>query len=310
MDYLAAMRVYVRVVERGSMSAAARDLGIGQPAVSERIERLEVDLGTRLLRRNTRAISVTDVGAVFYERCKIAIEAADDALASVQEDMPLRGTLRIAAPAVLGEVVLPSILLDLRNHHPELKVDLVLNDRIVDPTTEGVDISLRLGDPGEGNFVARKLGHVSRVLVASPGYLERYGAPMTPAELFHHPFARVSGLFNNGRLPLQTADGRLTSAPVDIVMTMSNWRPLHAILLDGGAIGVLQEPVCSDDLAAGRLRRILPDFGLPGFDLHLLYSATRPIPSRIRTLATLFERELPSLIESSRLAPHTHSERK
>ena len=111
MDYLAAMRVYVRVVERGSMSAAARDLGIGQPAVSERIERLEADFDTRLVRRNTRKISVTDVGAVFYERCKIAIEAADDALASVQEGMPLRGTLRIVAPYGLGEVMLPSILL-------------------------------------------------------------------------------------------------------------------------------------------------------------------------------------------------------
>lgn len=104
-------------------------------------------------------------------------------------------------------------------------------------------------------------------------------------------------------------DARLTSVPVDIVMTISNWRPLYAILLDGGAIGVFQGPVCSDDLAAERLRRILPDFELTGFDLHILYSATRPIPSRIRTLATLFERELPSLIESSRLAPHTYSER-
>ncbi len=299
MDYLAAMRVYVRVVERGSMSAAARDLGIGQPAVSERIERLEADFGTRLLRRNTRTISVTDVGAVFYERCKIAIEAADDALASVQEGMPLRGTLRIAAPYGLGEVVLPSILLELRNRHPELKVDLVLNDRIVDPTTEGVDISFRLGDPGEGNFMARKLGHVSRVLVASPAYLDRHGTPLTPEELVRHPFASVSGLFNNGNLLLRTADGRSTTAPVDIVMTMSTWRPLHAILLGGGAIGVLQEPVCYADLAVGRLRRILPDFELPGFDLHLLYSAARPIPSRIRTIAAFVERELPRLLASN-----------
>ncbi len=305
MDYLAAMRVYVRVVERGSMSAAARDLGLGQPAVSERIERLEADLGARLLRRNTRAISVTDDGAMFYERCKVAIEAADDAIASVQNDMRLRGTVRIAAPYGLGEVVLPSLLLDLRNRHPEIKVDLVLNDRVVDPTTEGVDISLRLGDPGEGNFVARKLGHVSRVLVASPAYLDRHGTPLTPEELIRHPFASVSGLFNNGSLPLRTADGRLTSAPVDIVMTMSTWRPLHAILLGGGAIGVLQEPVCVEDLAEGRLRRVLPDFKLPGFDLHLLYSAARPIPSRIGTIAALFERELQRLLSSNETAQNS-----
>jgi DNA-binding transcriptional LysR family regulator len=296
MDYLAAMRVYVRVVERGSMSAAARDLGIGQPAVSERIERLEAHLGARLLRRNTRMISATDVGAVFYERCKLAIEAADDALAGAHEDMPLRGTLRIAAPHGLGEVILPLILLDLRSHHPQLKIDLVLNDRVVDPTTEGVDISLRLGDHGEGSFVARKLGYVSRVLVASPDYLDRRGVPTTPADLIGHPFARVSGLFNNSRLPLQTVDQRIVQAPIEVALTMSNWRPLHAILIGGGAIGVLQQPVCSEDLAAGRLRQILPDFSVPGFDLHLLYPASKPIPPRIRTIVSLLEKKLPDLI--------------
>lgn len=296
MDYLAAMRVYVRVVERGSMSAAARDLGIGQPAVSERIERLEAHLGARLLRRNTRMISVTDMGAAFYERCKIAIEAAEDALAGAHDDMPLRGTLRIAAHHGLGEVVLPSLLLRLRDRHPQLKIDLVLNDRVVDPTTEGVDISLRLGDHGDGSFVARKLGHVSRVLVASPGYLDRHGAPTTPADLIGHPFARVSGIFNNGRLPLQTEDGRILSTPIEISLTVSHWRPLHTILLGGGAIGVLQKPVCSDDLAAGRLRLLLPDVVVPGFDLHLLYPAEKPVPPRTRTVVSLLEKELPRLI--------------
>lgn len=278
------------------MSAAARDLGIGQPAVSERIERLEAHLGARLLRRNTRMISVTDMGAAFYERCKIAIEAAEDALAGAHDDMPLRGTLRIAAHHGLGEVVLPSLLLRLRDRHPQLKIDLVLNDRVVDPTTEGVDISLRLGDHGDGSFVARKLGHVSRVLVASPGYLDRHGAPTTPADLIGHPFARVSGIFNNGRLPLQTEDGRILSTPIEISLTVSHWRPLHTILLGGGAIGVLQKPVCSDDLAAGRLRLLLPDVVVPGFDLHLLYPAEKPVPPRTRTVVSLLEKELPRLI--------------
>lgn len=302
MDYLAAMRVYVRVVERGSMSAAARDLGIGQSAVSERIERLEAQFGTRLLRRNTRSISVTDAGAVFYERCKVAIGAVDDALAGAQEDMAVRGTLRIAAAHALGDVILPSILLELRKLHPDLKIDLVLNDRVVDPTTEGVDVSLRLGDPGEGHFVVRKLGHVSRTLVASPEYLDRHGVPTTPACLIRHPFARVSGLFNNSRLPLQAADGRIMPTPIDIALTMSNWHPLHAVLVGGGAIGVLQEPVCFADLAARRLKRILPEFTVPGFELNLLYSAVRPIPPRVRAIASLLERELPRQI-----APHANA---
>jgi len=163
MDLLVAMRVYVRVVERGSMSAAARDLSMGQPAVSERIDRLEQYLGTRLLLRNTRRLSVTDAGAAFYERSKQVLESADDALSVVNGDQSLRGTLRIAAPHGIGEVILPAIILRMRKHYPLLKIELILNDRIVDPVTEGVDLSLRLGDLGEGSFIARKRGHVGRV---------------------------------------------------------------------------------------------------------------------------------------------------
>ena len=296
MDLLAAMRVYVRVVERGGMSAAARDLGMGQPAVSERIERLEAHLGARLLRRNTRKVTVTEIGAVFYERCKQVIEAADDALAAAHEDMPLRGALRIAAPHGVGEILLPKVLLRLREDHPQLEIDLVLNDRVVDPVTEGVDISLRLGDLGEGAFAARPLGHVHRVLVAAPGYLDRHGVPVTPNDLVDHPFARVAGLFNTDRLTLLDADQRTVSAPIGIAMSMSHWGPLHAMLLGGAAIGVLQRPVCAEDLATGRLRRILPDFTVPGFDLHALYPATKPIPPRIRTVLALLEKEIPTAL--------------
>lgn len=296
MDLLVAMRVYVRVVERGSMSAAARDLGMGQPAVSERIDRLEQYLGTRLLLRNTRKLSVTDVGAAFYERSKQVLDSASDALTVVNGDQSLRGTLRIAAPHGLGDIILPPILLQMRKRHPLLKIELVLNDRIVDPVTEGVDLSLRLGDLGEGSFVARKLGHVTRVLVASPGYLDLHGTPDEPDELANHPFLRVSGLFNNGRLPLIGVDQQIGFAAIDTVLSTSHWRPLHRLLLDGAGIGVLQEPVCAEDLANGRLIRLLPGFTVPGFDLHALYPATKPVPPRIRAVLSLLEEQLPAIL--------------
>ena len=278
------------------MSAAARDLGMGQPAVSERIDRLEQYLGTRLLLRNTRKLSVTDVGAAFYERSKQVLEAAGDALAVANGDQPLRGTLRIAAPHGVGEVVLPPLLLSLRKHHPQLKIDLVLNDRSVDPVTEGVDISLRLGDYGEGSFIARKLGHVSRVLVGAPTYLEQHGTPAKPEELADHPFLRVTGLFNNARLPLVAEDGQTELAAIDIAVSASHWRPLHAMLLDGAGIGVLQEPVCAEDLANGRLIRLLPGFVVPGFDVHALYPAIRPVPPRTRAILSLLEEQLPAIL--------------
>ncbi|NLS18520.1 LysR family transcriptional regulator [Rhizobium sp. P40RR-XXII] len=292
MDLLVAMRVYVRVVERGSMSAAAHDLGMGQPAVSERINRLEQYLGAPLLLRNTRKLSVTDVGAAFYERSRQVLESADDALTVANGNQSLRGTLRIAAPHGIGEVILPSILLQMRKRHPLLKIELILNDRIVDPVTEGVDISLRLGDLGEGSFIARKLGHVGRVLVASPAYLEERGTPTKLDDLAIHPFLRVSGLFNGGRLLLIGPDGQTELAAIDIVLSTSHWRPLHSLLLDGAGIGVLQAPVCAEDLASGRLVRLLPEFTVPGFDLHALYSAIRPVPPRIRAVLSLLEEQL------------------
>ncbi|MEW6641819.1 MAG: LysR family transcriptional regulator [Pseudomonadota bacterium] len=294
MDLLAAMRIYVRVVERGSMSAAARDLGIGQPAVSERIERLEAHLGASLLRRNTRAISVTDAGAAFYDRSKQTLEAADEALAAVTQERTVRGTLRIAAPHGLGEVVLPPILQGLHERHPELKVELVLNDRIVDPVTEGVDLSLRLGDLSDGSFVARRLGHVRRVLVASPDYLARQGTPMRPDDLVEHPFVRVTGLFNDARLPLVASRGHTILAPLRIVWSISHWRPVHALLLGGAGIGVLQEPVASDALASGRLVRLLPGFTVPGFELHALIPPGRPLPPKTRTLLSTLAQQLPA----------------
>ena len=296
MDLLVAMRVYVRVVERGSMSAAARDLGMGQPAVSERIDRLEQYLGTRLLLRNTRKLSVTDVGAAFYERSKQVLESAADALTVVSGDQSLRGMLRIAAPHGVGEMILPSILHQMRKRHPLLKIELILNDRIVDPVTEGVDISLRLGDLGEGSFIARKLGHVSRMLVATPTYLEQEGTPTSPGELADHPFLRVTGLFNNGRLPLVAEDGQTELAAIDIAVSTNHWRPLHTMLLDGAGIGVLQQPVCAEDLANGRLIRLLPGFVVPGFDLHALYPAIRPVPPRTRAILSLLEEQLPAIL--------------
>ncbi len=303
MDLLSAMRIYVRVVERGSLSGAARDLGLGQPAVSERVERLEQHLGVRLLRRSTRAISVTDAGLLFYERSKRVLEAAEEARAAVMPDNgELRGSLRIAAPHGLGEVVLPRLLSRLRERHPQLGIDLVLNDRIVDPVTEGVDLSLRLGSPGEGQYVARRLGHVQRILLAAPSYLARHAPPLQPHELAAHPFVRVAGVFGDGRLPLQAARGALVSVPLDVAWQLSHWRPAYELLLEGAGIGVLQQPVCAEAIAAGQLLPLLPGYRVPGFDLHALYPPAKSVPPKTRALLALLEEQLPAALAWPRQA--------
>jgi DNA-binding transcriptional LysR family regulator len=296
MDILAAMRIFVRVVERGNMSRAARDLGIGQPAVSERIERLERHLSVKLLRRNTRVVSCTDEGALFYERSKRVIEAADDACSAVSQGRhELTGLLRIAAPQGLGEVVMPRILIEMRKAHPKLSIDLVLNDQIVDPVTEGVDISLRLGQPGDGSYIARHLGHVRRVLVASPDYLAQAATPQEPDDLIDHPFIRVMGLFGDGFVRFVGEHDQLVSAQISPAINASHWRPVYESIVAGAGIGVLQEPVCAHAIASGRLVRLLPRFTVPGFDLHALFA--RPIPSKTRAAMAFLESELPVALE-------------
>lgn len=293
MDYLSAMRVFVRVVERENMSAAARDLGIGQSSVSERIDRLETHLHTQLLLRNTRRVSVTAAGQVFYERCKVAIGAAEQALASFDGPTSISGNLKIAAPHGLGELVVSPLLLRLRELHPRLTVELILNDRMVDPVTEGVDISLRLGPVGEGSFTARKLGHIGRHLVASPDYLQRHGEPSSPEDLSRHAFLRVTGLFNDGRITLSAKDKRPITVPVETAIVVSHWRPLHRLLVDGAGIGVLQEIVCTDAISAGSLKPILSGFAVPGFDLHALYSPRKPIAPHLRAVLNLLDEAFP-----------------
>lgn len=272
-------------------TASAASRKAPSPGNVKRITRLESDLGTRLLRRNTRALSLTDRGAAFYEGCRIAIEATEDALSVARDDQPLSGLLRIAAPHGLGETLLPPVLLQLRQHHPALKVDVVLNDRLVDPVTEGVDLSLRLGDISNGRFAARRLGEVRRILVASPAYLEQHGAPEQPQNLIRHAFARVTGLFTANRLPLTEPSGTILATPVNIVANFTHWRPLYALLMGGGAIGVLQESVCRDDLASGRLLPLLLGFSVPGFACHALFASGRPVPPRLRLVLSLLEAE-------------------
>jgi DNA-binding transcriptional LysR family regulator len=304
MDLLLAMRVFVRVVECGGLSAAGRDLGLGQPAVSERLRQLERHLGARLVDRNTRSVNVTDVGAVFYARAKQAIEAADEAAASVAAfNRQLRGTLRVAAPHGLGETLLPPLLASFQQRHPELSIDLVLNDRFVDPVIEGVDLSIRVGPLGEGAFVARPLGSVRRLLLASPRYLASAGVPTSPAALGAHPFVHIESLARDGKLRLKDSHGATVSAPVRSGWRCNHWRPLLAALLAGNGIGVLQWPTCRNEIAAGALVPLLPDHPLLDAPVHAIYPASRRVPAKTSAVLAWLQAQLPTLLEMGSATP-------
>lgn len=297
MNLLESMRIYTRVVERGSISSAARDLNIGQPAVSERIERLEKYLGCRLLLRSARAFNCTPEGLAFYERSKKILCAVEQAVAEVSNDeQDLSGTIRIAAPHCFGETAVPEALKFIRATYPQLDLDLVLNDKVVDLVTEGVDISFRLGHLGEGAFIACNLGQIDRVLVAAPEYLKKNGPICKAGDLAKHPFIRVQSMFGSDQLPLKHVDSVVESAPIHSAVKTSHWRPMYELIRAGVGIGVIEEPACAAALADRSLTRILPEFNVPSFDLHILFQAQRPIPSRVRMIVALLKKSTPEIL--------------
>lgn len=285
MDLLAAMRIYVRVVERETMSGAARDLGMGQPAVSERIEKLERFLGATLLLRTGRALKCTEAGRIFYERSQgllaSAAEAAEAVWATGQE---IGGTLRIAAAHCYGEKVVVPTLIAARNEHPGLLMDLILNDAAVDPAVEGVDLSIRLGSAGDGRYLAYPLGEVDHVLVATPEYLDRYGPVLNRQDLARHPFIRVKDAFQNEALPMMDAAGESRPAAIRTAVTTTHWRAMFDIILGAGGIGVVQQPACAAELASGRLVRLLSDHRMRSLPVTALTPPQRPLPRKTRAI--------------------------
>lgn len=294
MDLLAAMRIYVRVVERETMSGAARDLGMGQPAVSERIEKLERFLGATLLLRTGRTLKCTEAGRVFYERSQGLLAGAAEAAEAVwSANQEIGGTLRIAAAHCYGEKVVVPTIIAARVEHPGLLVELVLNDDVVDPAVEGVDLSIRLGRAGDGRYLAFPLGEVDSVLVAAPEYLDRCGPVATAQELAGHSFIRVKDAFPNDVLPMvDVATGGSRQASIRTAVTTTHWRAMYDIILGAGGIGVVQQPACAAELAAGRLVRLLPEHGLLPLPVTALAPAQRPLPRKTRAMIAMLRQAI------------------
>ncbi|WP_408387075.1 LysR substrate-binding domain-containing protein [Paraburkholderia sediminicola] len=215
-------------------------------------------------------------------------------------------TVRIAAPHCFGETVVPKALALVRAAYPQRDMELVLNDRIVDLVTEGVDISFRLGQLGEGAFIARQLGQIARVLVAAPAYVDRHGPISEPSDLEKHPFIRVRGMFGAGQLPLRHLTSVVESVPIHAAVKTSHWRPMYEMIVTGAGIGVLEEPACADALLAGRLVRLLPGFDLPPFELNLLTQTQREVPTPVRLIVAMLLKCVPEMLRGVRAANHAH----
>jgi DNA-binding transcriptional LysR family regulator len=261
-DLLAQMGTLVRVIESGSLSAAARSLGVSPAAVSRQISDLERRLGGALVVRSTRSLSVTDAGRRYYEHAVRILREVEDAGASVRATRTIRGRLAISAPVTFGLARVFPVLPALLRKHAELELDVRLEDRIVDLVGEGVDIAIRVGSepPDSTSVVAHSLGRYGRRAVAAPAYLRRRAAPKHPKALeTHESLLHVGddGLVAGWRFVRDGSEERVE--PRGALRTNTVFA-LREAALAGVGIALLPEWLVEEDVAAGRLRVLLPEW--------------------------------------------------
>lgn len=297
MDRLTAMETFVGVIEAGSFSAAARRLRVGQPAVSKSIAQLEERLGVRLLLRSTRGLSPTDAGQQFYERAKRAIEEADEAdQAARGASTGLSGRLRVCAAVTFARLhIVPSMKRFLAAH-PNLSVEVVLDDRTVDLMEEGIDVALRMGTLADSSMTARKIGQSRRHVVGTPAYFKEAGMPAVPADLAGHQ-AIVYAQRGGGDAWAFVKEGSAVSVAVDGRMRVNAAEGVRAAVLADMGIAIASEWMFAPELASGAAIAVLQDWVLPAVDLWAVYPTGRVVTAKARAFVDFVEATLATSTE-------------
>ena len=277
------MEVFVRVIELGGFSAAARACGMTPSAVSKLVARLEQRLGARLVNRSTRQLQLTPEGCAFYERGVRILADLNEAERCANADAAPRGRLRINANVPFGHRFLLPLAPEFLACHPEVKLDIVLTDEVIDILEQRTDVAVRAGPLKSSNLVARKLGATRMVIVGAPGYLARHGTPATPDELLAHNRLGANYVRAQPGWPLRH-DGQDTVVPVSGNAQASDGEALHRLALAGLGLARLAAFQVRDDIAAGRLVAVLEDCN-PGDleEIHAVYVGQGGyLPLRVR----------------------------
>lgn len=285
-DEIVSMVFFARVVEARSFTGAARLLGVAKSVVSARVARLEGRLGVRLLHRTTRKLSLTPDGLAFYERCAPLVVAADDAAAAAAGvGREPRGLLRVNAPVMLAQLHLAEPIAAYLQRHPEVRLDLVMDDRLADLVEEGIDVAIRVSAGlSPSSLLARKLADDRVVVSASPDYLRRRGVPQAPSDLVHHDCLRYSLLRAADEWRFRDPEQKRSySVPVETRFSAASGAVLRAAALAGMGLAVTPSFMVAADLASGRLVSVLEPFVFARLAVYALHPPARPVPSKTRT---------------------------
>jgi DNA-binding transcriptional LysR family regulator len=292
MDRLDELGVFVRIVEEGSLVRAASRLRRSPPAVTRALAALEDRIGVRLIDRTTRRLAPTEAGRALYDKARLLTQDYEAATSGAR-DAPVRGLLRITAPVQFGRRHIAPIVSRFLDAHGGVEIELLLNDRNIDLIDEGIDVALRIGPLADSSLSARPVGHVRRLWVASPAYLERRGTPGAPADLAHHEAllgtarGNTEWLFGGPRrgAPVRLA-GRLRVDDVETRLRAAR---------DGRGIAQFLSYQVADDLAAGRLVRLLQDWERPPLPVHLVTKGRAHRAPKIETFLDFAARRLLAL---------------
>lgn len=301
-DRIQLMQTFVRIVEAGSLSAAAAQLGATQPTVSRRLQALERSLGTRLLSRSTHAMKLTEDGERCFARAKELIEAWD----SFESDLrgagaEPEGTLRVVAPHAFGQNVLVGPLAGYLRRYPRMSVDWLLHDRAPDFIADAVDCAIHVGEVNDPQLVAIKLAEVPRIVVAAPSVLGDGPAPSHSKDLAALPWLALRSFYRTDITLTHVQSGERHSVPITPrLSTDSLYATCNATLL-GLGVSVVSAWAVADDLAAGRLVHLTPQWRASPLPMHLVYPYARHYPAKLRRFVEAMRESVPGAVTSGLL---------
>jgi DNA-binding transcriptional LysR family regulator len=290
MDRLTSLTVFVRVVDSGGFSAAGRRLNMSTTMVSNHVQALEDRLGGRLLHRTTRKVSLTEIGKVYYDRCiqiLADIEQADDIVGAQQ--LTPRGTLRIHTATHIVQFVVP-VVSEFLAAYPEVKIDLTMGERAIDMIDEGVDVAIRLTPAAESSLIVRSLATWRHVLCCSHGYLEKHGRPQQLSDLTDHNCLRHLNYPYEDEWRFVDRKGAPASVQISGNLITNSGETLRKVTLQGGGISFAAGFLVHDDLEAGHLVRLLPEYRPLEFAMNAVYPHRHHLSAKVRTFIDMLAR--------------------
>ncbi|MCB1742509.1 MAG: LysR family transcriptional regulator [Gammaproteobacteria bacterium] len=298
MDRLSGLHTFVRVVELGSFSAAARSLELAQPTVSKQIAALEADLQVRLLNRSSRALKMTSDGERLYARAREILNALDAIELELHGDETPTGRLRIACPLTFGHRQIMPRIGAFVARYPKVELDFLLSDGMVDPVEEGVDLSIRVGALRDSALVAKAIGASRLWLVASADYVVRHGTPTSIAALAEHPCIVYAGFARSPDWRFEGPDGP-ESVRARNAITVDSAIAMRFPVIDGLGVALAPSWLFSTEVEAGSVVRLLEQYTRPPMPIHALYTSRQLLPPRARAFMDFLAEELAN-------DPHLH----